>query len=485
MQNHSCPRVFTCDPIPMNLLRPMRILLFSMLILAWGATLAQQTILSGSAPGAERKGITVTIYDDLISMREIPLAEGQVDPTGSFRFELDIKEVTRIILAIDFHKAEMFLEPGKTYAISIDPIYYEDYTEVNPFIQSQNLTIRFPEEGKTELNIAIGRFNSLFSGFLMANFNALYRDRNRAVLDTFRLSLNREFDGYTHPYFLDYVRYNLASLEQLTRYYSPARIGYLYFTSGPVLYNNLEYMEFFNNHFTKYLTATSEELRRLDYHALMKSQDPYQSVMKALAADSLLKPLQLRELVLLKGLSEMFNSAEFNQEDILKLFRQIATKSKYERNKVVAVNLEYMLTRLKPGTPAPAFSLMNRTQQTSSLSDYLGKPVVLNFWTTYCEGCLFEMDLIRPMYDKYREQVHFVSISADKYFSKMLYFVNLKPDFVWEFLNTGEHSDVLRDYDVRSYPLFVLIDKEGRIVKYPAELPSSGLEIELQKLLIR
>ncbi len=469
----------------MNLLIPMRILTVSMLILAWGATLAQQTTLSGKAPGAERKQITVTIYDDLISMRETPLAEGQVDSVGNFRFELAIKEVTRIILAIDFHKAEMFLEPGKTYTISIDPIYYEDYIEVNPFIQSQNLTIRFPEEVKTELNIAVGQFNSLYSGFLMSNFNALYRDRNRAVLDTFRLNVTREFDGYTHPYFLDYVRYNLASLEQLTRYYSPARIGNLYFTAGPVLYNNLEYMELFNSYFTKYMTASSEELRRLDYHALMKTNDPYQAMMKAMAADSVLRPVQLRELVLLKGLSEMYNSAEFNQEDILRLFRQIAEKSKFERNKAVAVNLEFMLTRLKPGTTAPAFTLMDRAQKMVSLSDFKGKPVVLNFWTTYCEGCLFEMDLIKPIYDKYRDQLHFISISADKYFSKMLYFINLKPDFVWDFLNTGTQSGVLRDYDVRSYPLFVLIDKEGKIYKYPAELPSSGLELELQKLLIR
>jgi thioredoxin-related protein len=95
------------------------------------------------------------------------------------------------------------------------------------------------------------------------------------------------------------------------------------------------------------------------------------------------------------------------------------------------------------------------------------------------------MDLIKPLYDQYGGQAHFVSVSADKFFSKMLYFINLKTDYVWTFLNTGEQSDVLKDYDVRSYPLFVLIDKNGRIFKYPAELPSKGLEADLLKLLVR
>jgi thioredoxin-related protein len=46
-------------------------------------------------------------------------------------------------------------------------------------------------------------------------------------------------------------------------------------------------------------------------------------------------------------------------------------------------------------------------------------------------------------------------------------------------------KNVLKDYDVRSYPLFVLIDKEGQIFKYPAELPSKGLDADLLKLLVR
>ena len=93
------------------------------------------------------------------------------------------------------------------------------------------------------------------------------------------------------------------------------------------------------------------------------------------------------------------------------------------------------------------------------------------------------MDLIRPLYDKYKDNARFVSVSADKYLSKMVRFIDMKKEYVWTFLNAGEHPEVLKDYDVRSYPLFVLIDGDGRINKYPAGQPSNGLEADLQKLL--
>lgn len=90
---------------------------------------------------------------------------------------------------------------------------------------------------------------------------------------------------------------------------------------------------------------------------------------------------------------------------------------------------------------------------------------------------------MKPIYDKFSDQINFVSISADKDFSKMLFFVNLKTDFVWNFLHIGDDYNLLKEYNVKSYPLFVLIDGDGNIVQYPAELPGSGLELSITKLL--
>ena len=462
----------------------MRFFCFIIFILFFSLiSFGQKTVISGVAPGAEHKTIRISTPGDLITFWEKNLATSRVDSTGHFSLQVTLDQTINAIVTIDFHTAEMLLEPSKTYGVKIAPMNYNENTEVNPFIQSQNLTLEAEDPDPLELNNLVIEFNKIYSGFLMENFNALYRDRNKVLLDTFRVQLNRHFGSVKNEYFINYASYKIAALEQLTQYYNQAQLARKYFTDKPVLYNNLEYMDFFNSFFSRFITVTSNKIRKVDVTALLRGPDPYAAVLKAMTADTIIKKEQLRELVMLKGLMELYNMPSYPQDEILAVINACRDRTKYPENRVVAEDMISLLTRLKPGTKAPEFTLLNREKKEFSLKGLRGKPVVLFFWTTYCEGCLSEMDLIKPLYDKYHADIHFVSVSADKYFSKMLYFINLKKDYVWTFVNIGDQTDVLKDYDVRTYPLFVLIDMEGKIYKYPAEQPSNGLEADLIKIL--
>ena len=179
----------------------------------------------------------------------------------------------------------------------------------------------------------------------------------------------------------------------------------------------------------------------------------------------------------------MYDDPVYKKDRIENTLAAIAKDSKFAENKLIAENLMKYLTRLRPGSAAPVFTLQDRNNKMVSLGDLKGKPVLIGFWTTYCQSCLSEMELLKPLYDKYHNRMTFVSISADKEYVKMLFFLNLQKDFTWAFLHLGNEVGLLREYDVRSYPLFVLIDNEGKIVQYPADLPGSGLESSLEKLL--
>jgi cytochrome c biogenesis protein CcmG, thiol:disulfide interchange protein DsbE len=47
------------------------------------------------------------------------------------------------------------------------------------------------------------------------------------------------------------------------------------------------------------------------------------------------------------------------------------------------------------GRPAPSFQLQALNGAPTSLADYRGKPVIVNFWATWCEPCKAEMPALQ------------------------------------------------------------------------------------------
>jgi thiol-disulfide isomerase/thioredoxin len=463
-----------------NFMQLLAVMLFLFLPVAG---ISQPAKLTGTAPGAEGRSVHLYVTKDFITNLEEEKVVTRIDTSGKFSLSLDIQQTVYARLSIDFHSVSMFIEPGKSYQLEIAPMSYNSSVEINPFIQSENLQVDFRNEDPDELNALVQQFNVLNSNFLLKHFNDLYHDRNIALLDTFKLEIVTSFLTTQNPYFAYYVKYKIASLEQVAKALPQAQLAKKYFCDPPVMVGNIEYMNFFNQFFTKYITATSRSLKFIDYPSILKGPSSYTALMKALEADTLLKKPQLRELVMLKNLDEMYNMPSYNRDDILALLRTVSEQGKYPENRLIAQDIIELVTHLKPGSPAPPFALYDRNRKLVKLSDLKGKPVLLGFWTTYCHGCLSEMELVKALYSKYGNRMNFVSICADREFMKMSFFLDMKKDFGWKFLHIGDQLELLKEYDVRSYPLFVLIDGSGNIWNSQAEMPSAGLESSIEKLL--
>lgn len=67
---------------------------------------------------------------------------------------------------------------------------------------------------------------------------------------------------------------------------------------------------------------------------------------------------------------------------------------------------------LEVGQPAPEITLNDLQDQSTSLSAYRGRAVILNFWATWCAPCKEEMPVLESAYQKYVDEIVVVGVNA-------------------------------------------------------------------------
>ena len=64
------------------------------------------------------------------------------------------------------------------------------------------------------------------------------------------------------------------------------------------------------------------------------------------------------------------------------------------------------------GSAAPQFTITD-SQRTVSLNQFQGKPVVLNFWATWCPPCIQEMPSLVQLQKQLGDKVTILAVSED------------------------------------------------------------------------
>ena len=115
---------------------------------------------------------------------------------------------------------------------------------------------------------------------------------------------------------------------------------------------------------------------------------------------------------------------------------------------------------------APDFTAYDLDGNEVHLYDYLGKPIVLNFWASWCGPCQMEMPEFQDKYLELGERVQFLMVNMTDGMRETL---QIASDFIEEngytfpvFYDTA--SDAANTYGVYSLPTTYFIDGEGYAV---------------------
>ena len=134
---------------------------------------------------------------------------------------------------------------------------------------------------------------------------------------------------------------------------------------------------------------------------------------------------------------------------------------------------------------APDFTAYDGADAAVQLSGFAGKPVILNFWASWCGPCKSEMPDFETAYGEHGEDIHFVMVNAT-------YGRETRQDADAYLAENGYTFPVYYDtdysaaaaYGVTAFPTTFFIDAEGYLVAYAsgaldAETLQRGIEMIL------
>ncbi len=444
---------------------------------------ALPTEIRGKAPGFKGEHIRYNRYGDYISNLEIVVAESVIDSSGNFSLTFELKDTISGNLEIGYQSTGLFACPGSVYHIEINSNSISSLSKpINPFFEKAALNISLVGVDSTELNTAVSSFLNLLDTFLLENSTKINPVTYKRSYDSLTSLLRQKYPKAGSGFFARFMEYKLASFEGLVHRSTEVQASSKYFNGTRVLYNNPAFMEYFNLFFEGYITRNSKNLPKRDLEYCVNTIVSFAALTDSAGKDPILRNEELRELVLLKGLMELYYNKSYNKSGVLALLRQ-AEQSKFSEHREISRNLQKMLMQMQAGSALPDFALSDINGRTYKKKDFEGKLLYISFVTSWCETCMRELIYMEKLQEKYKSKVLFLTVLCNDDRAFLSGFLSSHKSWNWAFLSLESQASLLKAYGIKTFPWFILCDQQGNLLDFPARRPSDGIEKDLNRIL--
>jgi peroxiredoxin len=127
-----------------------------------------------------------------------------------------------------------------------------------------------------------------------------------------------------------------------------------------------------------------------------------------------------------------------------------------------SIPADQRLTPITGNVPAPDFELQDTNGKTHRLSDYRGRPVIINFWTTWCPPCREELPSMNRAWKQLeKENIAMLAINMGEDEDTIFIF---SADYPTDFpILMDQSGDVIARWPVKGLPTTYVIAPDGSI----------------------
>ena len=115
------------------------------------------------------------------------------------------------------------------------------------------------------------------------------------------------------------------------------------------------------------------------------------------------------------------------------------------------------------GGTLPNQPMQGLTGPSSFISDYRGKPLIINVWASYCSPCLAEMGSLERLWQRHGEQFNVIGISIDDYRERASEFLAKTDTSFPHYIDSGLKLEQM--LGANTIPLTVLVDSKGQVLE--------------------
>ena len=395
----------------------------------------------------------------------------KIDSDGKFEIEIPLEKATIFDFTYADQKGKVYLSPSKTVGILIDTSQSTPFQFVGDLTFENEILINetFHNNIKSKHFESFEEYKIIRDELMQKSINyadSIYSLQNDHPIehDFVHLLVNNHVFSSLYPIIHD--------IQHLSDTIDAQNIYDTNFFEGPVgklnddkLFTLYAYRKFAFEYFESFSSAMITDTSMMHHEYFIKKYE---------LIDSFIENDKLREFLKTDVAYEAISKTKSTDiNPIIRKFREENSSKEFEATVSAHYKKHIYATA---GALAPDIKGKSYDGEPFRLSHHRGKYVYIFVWATWCGPCKTELPSYERLLEEFGEaNIDFIGISVDKDESKWLEsFLFQKYPGKQVLVKGNWNSPIIKDFNLKAVPQFILIDPDGEIISTDAPKPTKG-----------